>query len=44
MENKNFEYAGWKVNGFVALILFFAVSGGSIYLLVAGVNCESMTW
>ena len=44
MENKNFEYAGWKVNGFVALILFFAVLGGSIYLIVAGANCESMTW
>ena len=27
MENKNFEYAGWKVNGFVALLLFFAVLG-----------------
>ena len=44
MENKNFEYAGWKINGFVALILFFAVLGGSIYLIVAGANCESMTW
>ena len=44
MENKNFEYAGWKVNGFVALILFFAVLGGSIYLIVAGANCESITW
>ena len=44
MENKNFEYAGWKVNGFVALLLFFAVLGGSIYLIVAGANCESMTW
>ena len=44
MENKNFEYVGWKVNGFVALILFFAVLGGSIYLIVAGANCESMTW
>ena len=44
MENKNFEYAGWKVNGFVALILFFAVLGGSIYLIVAGANCESMIW
>ena len=44
MENKNFEYSGWKVNGFVALLLFFAVLGGSIYLIVAGANCESMTW
>ena len=44
MENKNFEYAGWKVNGFVALLLFFAVLGGSIYLIVAGANCESTTW
>ena len=44
MENKNFVYAGWIVNGFVALILFFAVLGGSIYLIVAGANCESMTW
>ena len=43
MENKNFEYAGWKVNGFVALLIFFAVLGGSIYLIVAGANCESMT-
>ena len=44
MKNKNFEYAGWKVNGFVALLLFFAVLGGSVYLIVAGANCESMTW
>ena len=44
MENKNFEYTGWKINGFVALIMFFAVLGGSIYLIVAGANCESMTW
>ena len=33
-----------EINGFVALILFFAVLGGSIYLIVAGANCESMTW
>ena len=44
MENKNFEYAGWKINGFVAVLLFFAVVGVSIYLIVAGANCESMTW
>ena len=24
MNNKNFEYTGWKVNGFVALILILA--------------------
>ena len=40
MENKNFEYSGWKINGFVALIIFFVVLGLSIYMIVAGANCE----
>ena len=42
MENKNFEYAGWKINGFVALVVIFALLGVSVYLIVSGANCESM--
>lgn len=43
MEKKNFEYQGWKGNGFVALFLILAAMGGSIYSIVAGVNAESLT-
>ncbi len=41
MENKNFEYSGWKINGFWALVIFFLLLGGSICLIVAGANCEA---
>lgn len=41
MENKNFEYKGWKANGFVALFLILAGFALSIYGIVAGVNSES---
>lgn len=43
MENKNFEYKGWKINGFVALFVILALIGGSIYLIVRGVNIESVS-
>ncbi len=43
MENKNFEYKGWKGNGFVALFLILAGFAGSIYSIVAGVNAETAT-
>lgn len=36
MENGNFEYAGWKANGFVALFFVLAGLAGSILLIVAG--------
>ncbi len=38
MENKNFEYKGWKANGFLALFLILAGFAGSIYTIVAGVK------
>ncbi len=38
MENKNFEYSGWKINGFVALMVIFLLLGGGISLIVAGAN------
>ena len=38
MENKNFEYSGWKVNGFVALILIIALVAASVVMIVKGVN------
>ena len=41
MENKNFEYSGWKINGFVALFLIFLLLGGGIYLIVTGANGEA---
>lgn len=36
MENKNFEYHGWKANGFLALGLILAGLGLSIWAIVAG--------
>ena len=42
MENKNFEYAGWKINGFVALIAILAIIGGSIWLIVKGAMIEAL--
>ena len=36
MENKNFEYTGWKINGFVALLLILVAIAGSIAIIVAG--------
>jgi len=36
MENGNFEYAGWKANGFAALFLVLAGLAVSILLIVAG--------
>jgi hypothetical protein len=40
MENKNFEYKGWKINGFVALFLILALIAGSIYMIVKGANTD----
>jgi len=42
MENKNFEYAGWKINGFVALIAILAIIGGSIWLIVKGAMIDAL--
>ncbi|MBR2169499.1 MAG: SPFH domain-containing protein [Alistipes sp.] len=42
MENKNFEYAGWKINGFVALIAILAIIGGSIWLIVKGAMIDTL--
>ena len=36
MENKNFEYTGWKINGFVALLLILVAIAGSIAIIVVG--------
>lgn len=44
MENRNFEYNGWKVNGFVALFLILALIGCSIWTIVHGAILESPTW
>lgn len=44
MENKNFEYTGWKVNGFVALLIFFVMLGVGIYLIVVGANNDTTNW
>ena len=37
MENKNFEYKGWKINGFVALFLLLAMMAGSIAMIVLNI-------
>ena len=44
MENKNYEYTGWKANGFVALLIIFALIGVGVFSIIKGVNCESMLW
>ena len=42
MENKNFEYKGWKVNGFVALGLILLGLAASVALIVKGTDVESV--
>ena len=44
MKNKNFEYTGWKINGFVALILILAAIVGAIFMIIKGAEAESATW
>ena len=44
MENKNFEYTGWKINGFVALILILAAIAGAIFMIIKGAEAESAAW
>ncbi len=41
MENKNFEYKGWKVNGFVALGLILLGLAASVLLIVKGTTVDS---
>ena len=42
MENKNFEYKGWKANGFVALFVILAIIAGSIWLIAKGAIIDTM--
>jgi hypothetical protein len=42
MENKNFEYSGWKINGFVALVVILAIIAGSIWLIVKGAMIDAL--
>ena len=44
MENKNFEYTGWKANGFVALLVIFALIGAGIFLVIKGATNEAEPW
>ena len=44
MENKNFEYTGWKANGFVALLVIFALIGAGVFLVIKGANNETEPW
>lgn len=41
MENKNYEYRGWRANGFVALVLVLALMVASVVLMVYGANQEA---
>ena len=41
MENKNFEYTGWKINGFVALIIIVAAIIGGVLMIVKGAEAET---
>ena len=40
MENKNFEYTGWKINGFVALVLILAAIAAGVVMIVRGAETE----
>lgn len=40
-ENRNYEYTGWKANGFVALALILAGIAASVYAITVGVKHES---
>ena len=40
-ENRNYEYTGWKANGFVALALILAGIAASVYAITIGVKYES---
>ena len=41
MNNKNFEYTGWKINGFVALVIILATIVGSVFMIVKGADAEA---
>ena len=43
MENKNFEYKGWKVNGFVALGLILLGLVASVLLFIKATELESVS-
>ena len=40
MNNKNFEYTGWKINGFVALVLILAAIAAGVVMIVRGAETE----
>ena len=42
MENKNFEYTGWKINGFVALVLILAAMAAGIFMIIKGAESPVM--
>lgn len=42
MENKNFEYTGWKINGFVALILILAAIAAGVFMIIKGAESPVM--
>ena len=42
MENKNFEYTGWKINGFVALVLILAAMAAGVVMIVKGAEAPVM--
>ncbi|MBR5483967.1 MAG: SPFH domain-containing protein [Alistipes sp.] len=42
MENKNFEYTGWKINGFVALVLILAAMAAGIVMIIKGAEAPVM--
>lgn len=42
MENKNFEYTGWKINGFVTLVLILAAIAAGIFMIIKGAESPVM--
>ena len=42
MENKNFEYTGWKINGFVALVLILAAIAAGVVMIAKGAEAPVM--
>ena len=41
MNNKNFTYSGWKLNGFLALLLNLALAGVAVWLFIELMNADS---
>lgn len=44
MKDKNYIYSGWKLNGFLALLVNLLVLGGSIWFFVEMFSADAFIW